>query len=88
MFYAELIQRQDSSAKAEVDALGTLDLIVGYLKDKNSVEVTVVQARNLPKVSKNGKEKLNLYYSTFISVIAVILLFRIVRSLRRVDSCS
>lgn len=57
MFYTELVERQVSLTKAEDAPVGTLDLIVAYLKDKEAVEVTVVQARNLPEVSKNGKDK-------------------------------
>ena len=58
MFYTELVERQDSAAKAENSPLGTLDLIVAYLKDKEAVEVTVVQARSLPKVLKHRKQSL------------------------------
>lgn len=60
MFYTELVERQDSAAKAENSPLGTLDLIVAYLKDKEAVEVTVVQARSLPEVSKHRKQSLKM----------------------------
>ena len=54
MFYTELVERQASSTTTGDNSLGTIDLIVAYLKDKEAVEVTVVQARNLPDMSKNG----------------------------------
>ena len=54
MFYTELVERQASSTMTGDNSLGTIDLIVAYLKDKEAVEVTVVQARNLPDMSKNG----------------------------------
>ena len=57
MFYLELVERQASAAEMGSTSLGTLDLIVAYLKDKEAVEVTVVQAKNLPEVSKHGKHK-------------------------------
>ena len=57
MFYLELVERQASAAEMGSTSLGTLDLIVAYLKDKEAVEVTVVQAKNLPEVSKHGKLK-------------------------------
>ena len=55
MFYSELVERQATAAVAESTSLGTLDLIVAYLKDKEAVEVAVVQASNLPRVSRHGK---------------------------------
>ena len=55
MYYSELVERQASAFKAESTSLGTLDLIVAYLKDKEAVEVAVVQANNLPRVSRRGK---------------------------------
>ena len=62
MFYTELAERQAFAVKANHTPVGTIDLIVAYLKDKEAVEVAVVQARNLPEVSKNGiiKTPLNL----------------------------
>lgn len=54
MFYSELVDRQISSADEGMH-LGTLDLIVAYLTDKKLVEVTVVQAKNLPEASRNRK---------------------------------
>lgn len=54
MFYAELVERQAAAVKANHAPAGTIDLIVAYLKDKEAVEVAVVQAKHLPEVSKNG----------------------------------
>lgn len=64
MFYTELAEKQAAALKANHTPAGTIDLIVAYLKDKEAVEVAVVQAKDLPKVAKNGTMKEATYTVT------------------------